>query len=260
MTRFSSLHGSCGIEGTLPPHLRSMTAKLEAFLQRLEAAQTRTDLQTLVEQIRDVYGVENVVYHAIDSVGDQFAALTYDPKWEPRYREQGYVRTDPVVQGALRRFQPLDWKRLDWSDKASREMFAEFFSLGMGNQGYTVPIRGPRGQFAMFSVNDNASDESWAKFTREYARDMLLVSHYLHQTASEIVQPEDWAPTRELSPRERDALALLGSGMARGRVAERLTISEHTLRVYIDTARAKLGALNTAHAIALAQKYGLIII
>lgn len=237
-----------------------MTAKLELFLQRLERTQNRSDLQTLVEKIRDVYGVENVVYHAINSAGDQFAALTYDPKWEPRYREQGYVRSDPVVLGALRRFQPLDWKRLDWTNKTSRQMFSEFFSLGMGNQGYTVPIRGPQGQFAMFSVNDNASDESWSKFTKEFSRDMLLVSHHLHQTASEIIRPEEFAPSKELSPRERDALSLLASGLPRGRVAERLTISEHTLRVYIDTARAKLGALNTAHAIALAQKNGLILI
>lgn len=236
-----------------------MTTKLEAFLERLSATRNRSDLQTLVENVREVYDVENVVYHAINSDGDQFAALTYDPSWEPHYREQGYVRTDPVVLGALRRFQPLDWKRLDWSDKTSREMFSEFFSAGMGNQGYTVPIRGPRGQFAMFTVNATINDDKWQVFTRENSRDMLLISHYLHQKALEIVEPDDQLTSKELSPRERDALSLLAAGMSRGRVAEQLAISEHTLRVYIDTARAKLGALNTTHAIAIAHKKGQIV-
>jgi len=42
-------------------------------------------------------------------------------------------------------------------------------------------------------------------------------------------------------------------------VAERLTISEHTVRVYIESARFKLGALNTTHAVDRALSRGLIV-
>jgi DNA-binding CsgD family transcriptional regulator len=55
-------------------------------------------------------------------------------------------------------------------------------------------------------------------------------------------------------------LTLLGIGYSRAQVAKTLSISEHTLRVYIESARFKLGALNTTHAIARAVSCGMVII
>ena len=63
-----------------------------------------------------------------------------------------------------------------------------------------------------------------------------------------------------LSPREIDAMTLLAMGYSRAQVAETLSISEHTLRVYIESARFKLGALNTTHAVARAMSRGLIVV
>jgi hypothetical protein len=39
-----------------------------------------------------------------------------------------------------------------------------------------------------------------------------------------------------------------------------LSISEHTLRAYIESARFKLGALNTTHAVAKALSEGFIVV
>jgi DNA-binding CsgD family transcriptional regulator len=47
-------------------------------------------------------------------------------------------------------------------------------------------------------------------------------------------------------------------GQRRAQVADSLKISESTLRVYIDSARHKLGALNVFHAVAIAVKTGII--
>jgi DNA-binding CsgD family transcriptional regulator len=48
--------------------------------------------------------------------------------------------------------------------------------------------------------------------------------------------------------------------MNRAQAAAEMEISEHTLRVYIETARHKLGALNTTHAVARALSRGLIVV
>ena len=53
-----------------------------------------------------------------------------------------------------------------------------------------------------------------------------------------------------------DALALMAEGRSRAQVAHKLKISESTLRVYLDSARHKLGGLNAVHAVALAVKSG----
>lgn len=236
-----------------------MTAKLNAFIERLEETNTPNDLQALVENLRDVYDVGNAVYHAVNIAGAPYAAVTYDPRWGDHYHESNYVKIDPVVRGSLQRFHPLDWKRLDWSTRATRNFWHEAVDFGIGNQGYSIPIRGPNGQFALFTINDTSSDDLWQKFTREYGRDMLLISHYMHQKVIEILKADDDMGTgKDLSPRERDALSMLGAGESRGRIAEALKISEHTLRVYIDSARHKLGALNTTHAVALALTKGFI--
>ena len=227
-------------------------------MERLDAATSDTDLQKLVEHLRDTYDISNVVYHAINADGQQYAAFTYAPEWGLHYHQNRYESVDPVVRTAFRQFHPLDWKRLDWSNRQAREFYREAVDFGIGNQGYTVPIRGPNGQFAMFTINDNTNDDRWTEFTDEFKRDMLLISHFMHQKTMDLVGPEDVSLASELSPRERDALRMIATGKSRGQVAETLKISEHTLRVYLDTARTKLRALNTLHAVALAYKGGII--
>ena len=55
-------------------------------------------------------------------------------------------------------------------------------------------------------------------------------------------------------------MTLLAVGYSRAQVAERLSISEHTLRAYVESARFKLGASNTTHAVARALSRGLIVV
>ena len=63
-----------------------------------------------------------------------------------------------------------------------------------------------------------------------------------------------------LSPRELSAITCIAKGMNRAQAADEMRISEHTLRVYIEAARHKLGALNTTHAVARALSTGIIIV
>ena len=123
-----------------------------------------------------------------------------------------------------------------------------------------IPIRGPSGQFALFSLSDNRSDDKWKGFTENHIRDLLLVSHYINQKALELERGTDQVPMTSLSPRETDALTMLALGMSRAQAAENLSISEHTLRVYIESARFKLAAMNTTHAVARAMAYGLLVV
>lgn len=226
----------------------------------LSQATTLEEVQTFVEDLRAAYDLEHLVYHSVNSTGDQYAALTYEQDWVERYIDKDYARIDPVVQGCYRLFHPIDWKALDWSAKATRSFLGEANGAGLGNQGFSVPIRGPSGQFALVSINHRCSDDTWANYTNERAADLLLISHYLNEKALRIEGNSERAPTRSLSPRERDTLTLLATGANRANIAESLNISESTLRVYIESARFKLGAANTTHAVAMALTHGLIVV
>ena len=233
---------------------------LDQVLSDLDAATALDALQNIIERLRDAFGIDHMVYHWVDSGGDQYGCGTYSDAWVQRYIEQSYLRVDPVITGCLQRFHPVDWKRLDWSSKAAREFLADAHDHGVGNQGYSIPIRGPNGQFALFTANHNCPDEDWAEFFEAHGRDLILIAHYFNRKALEFEPGRAPEQSRQLSPREVDAMTLLAMGYSRSQVAESLSISEHTLRVYIESARFKLGALNTTHAVARAIGFGLIVV
>lgn len=236
-----------------------MNGRLEPVIETIQNVRALDDLNHEIVTLRERLGVEHVIYHSVNSTGTQYAALTYSDEWVERYLERDYARVDPVVQGCYQRFHPVDWKRLNWSGKAAREFLGEAISAGVGNQGFSVPIRGPGGQFALFTVSHRCSDAEWALYTRERVPDLILLSHFVNQKALEIERGTDMVPANQLSPREIDALTMLAMGLSRMQAAETLSISEHTLRVYIESARYKLGAANTTHAVAKALTLGQIV-
>ncbi|HBM57665.1 autoinducer binding domain-containing protein [Salipiger marinus] len=230
------------------------------FLEQLEAARSLEDLQAVSEGLRAHYGVDHLVYHWVSASGEQYGCGTYSPDWVQRYIEKGYLRIDPVVQGCFQRFHPVDWKRLDWSSKAARAFQKDAIAHGVGNQGFSIPIRGPNGQFALFTVSHSCPDEDWAQFTALHRRDMILMAHTFNEKALDLEPGRRPEAAQPLSPREIEALTLLAVGYSRAQVAETLAISEHTLRVYVESARFKLGAMNTVHAVARALSRGLIVV
>ena len=233
---------------------------LDGFIERLQHAKTLEDLQESTEQLRDHYGIAHIVYHWVNSAGERFGAGTYSSDWVDRYLEKDYLRMDPVIFGCFQRFHPVDWKQLDWSAKSARAFLREAIDHGVGNQGYTIPIRGPNGQFALFTANDNCSDEVWSAYIEKNARHLMIIAHEFNKKALDFEQRDDALPTPTLSPRELSAMTFLAKGFSRAQAADALKISEHTLRVYIEAARHKLGAMNTTHAVARALSAGIIVV
>lgn len=237
-----------------------MARELETLLGQLQLAGNLEDIQNLIVDLRNYFGVDHAVYHWVSSDGEQYGCGTYPTEWVQHYVDHDYIRIDPVVLGCFQRFHPVDWKRLDWSSKPARHLRQEAQRFGIGNQGLSVPIRGPNGQFALFTLSHHCDDAEWSVLMDMHQRDLIVIAHYFNQKALEIAAGRAPEPTKPLSPREIDALTYLAMGYGRGQVADLLSISEHTLRVYIESARFKLGAANTTHAVARALSEGLIIV
>jgi DNA-binding CsgD family transcriptional regulator len=234
--------------------------RLDGLIERLESAEGLSDLQGAIEDLRDRLGVDHIVYHWVNANGEQYGCGTYDIEWVTRYIKKGYLRVDPVVSGCYQRFHPVDWKRLDWTGRAARAFLQDAIAHGVGNQGYSIPIRGPNGQFALFSLNHSCSDADWLDFTERNRRDLILLAHFFNHKALEFEPGRTPEAAQPLSPREIDAMTLLAVGYSRAQAADTLSISEHTLRVYVESARHKLGALNTTHAVARALSRGVIMV
>ena len=238
----------------------ALPQRLESILRSVEAATQRHELQDAVVHLRDLLQIDHLIYHWVSNTGDQFAVGPYSPEWAAHYVENDYQRIDPVILGAYQRFHPVDWRRLDWSSKAAKTLLEDAAQHGVGSQGFSVPLRGPNGQFALFTANHSCDAETWDTFIDTFRRDLLLIAHYFNQKALEFERDREPGVRPNLSPREMDAMTLLALGYGRAQVAQSLAISEHTLRVYIESARHKLGAINTVHAVARALTLGLIVV
>jgi NarL family two-component system response regulator LiaR len=68
------------------------------------------------------------------------------------------------------------------------------------------------------------------------------------------VADQDLADAYELTPREREVLALMVAGLSNPEIAERLVVSRSTAKAHVSNILSKLGVSNRAEAVALALK------
>ena len=177
-------------------------------------------------------------------------------------RRAGLRAAALVLAGWLLCLSLISWGLFSWA-----HLWLPFLSVGLlspAPAGVSVEVRDltleSLNEIALFTVNHSCSDEDWEAFTDTHRRELILIAHYLNQKALEFEPNRAPDIAQSLSPREVDAITLLAIGYNRAQVADTLSISEHTLRVYIESARFKLGALNTTHAVARALSRGLIVV
>ena len=73
----------------------------------------------------------------------------------------------------------------------------------------------------------------------------------------DVTAPSTSAPIPKLSPREKTMLQHLSDGLSASDIADRLELSETTVRTFILRAEKKLGAVNQLHAVSIAIPRGL---
>jgi DNA-binding CsgD family transcriptional regulator len=217
------------------------------------------NLQSIIECIRDVYGLRHLAYLGLNlpklTQKEPYVLVTYGEPWIEHYKSRGYVDFDPVVHRSLRTILPTDWAPLQTNDKRVRELFNEARLFGIGRQGVSIPVRGPRSELALFSATSDDTQDRWQMMLRERMAEFQVLAHHLH---SRIAGDADEGALPHLSRREIEVLYWAGNGKSVQDTATILGISHHTVRTYVEMARAHLNAVNTTHAVSKALALGLI--
>lgn len=84
-----------------------------------------------------------------------------------------------------------------------------------------------------------------------FAGDLLLSTQ--PETAGE-------RPVEELTPRELEVLQLLAEGLPNKAIAQRLGVSDHTIKFHVNAILGKLGAQSRTEAVVRATRLGLIVL
>ncbi|MBW0003056.1 MAG: LuxR family transcriptional regulator [Hyphomicrobiales bacterium] len=237
------------------------TFSFEEVIDTIGAAKNVEELSSAISSLREPYGLANIVYHAVHIPGcahtNPILILSYENAWVKRYTERDYFSLDPVIKSGRKAFLPIDWSETDRYSLVAQRFFSEAESFGVGRQGITIPVRGPSGERALLTVTSNASAEEWRGRRSTYIREFHALAHFVHDRAVKLSGlRRNGAPT--LSRRERECLQLLARGRVPKLIARDLNLSESAIRLYLKSARHKLGCGTMNRTIAFAINHELI--
>ncbi|MEX0318429.1 MULTISPECIES: LuxR family transcriptional regulator [unclassified Ruegeria] len=220
--------------------------------------QPETQYTEFLKQVCDKFEMDHAAYAGLNpAAGSIHGHVTYDDGWKNHYQEQGFQMIDPTLHMSQRSIAPVDWSRLERSPDFQK-VFRDANDFGIGDQGITIPVRGPYGDVGLLSATRDCSREEWKKLVSHVIGDLQSMAVHIHDSVitSDSLNQILYHPT--LSSREVEILQWVAAGKSQQDIGDILSISHRTVEVHLRSSREKLNALTTPQAVGRAIGIGLI--
>lgn len=176
--------------------------------------------------------------------------------WLALYARENFAASDFGVAEARRRNAPFTWLEAKAARKLSsdeKRVWRAVLDHGW-RDGVNVPIHGPAGYFGLVAF---AADHDG--ISPRMVSELAAFGIAAHRRCRELSGDQHATrPTARLSSRELEALRWVAAGLADAEIGGRMSISAHTAKGYVDSARVKLSARTRAQAVLMAYVDGLI--
>ncbi|QJU59268.1 LuxR family transcriptional regulator [Sphingomonas sp. AP4-R1] len=232
-------------------------AKLERLLAAFRDAVTEHALyEALLAATSELGFSQFAMGHHVDlsrPAADAIRLTSYDADWIEHVVERGYFVDDPIHLASTRMphgFMWSDVKDIVELTARHKQILAEALGFGLVS-GFTIPVHIP-GEYHgtctfAASSDDRPSDTAlWAA---------QLCGTFAFDAARRIMRlrgNSENMPVPGLTPRQMDALVLVGRGKNDGEIAELLGVSRSTAHEHVEGVRRAYGNAQRPHLIARA--------
>ncbi|MGE0667015.1 MAG: autoinducer binding domain-containing protein [Sphingomonadales bacterium] len=189
--------------------------------------------------------------------GDVVVFTTVPPEWFVRYDAERYEEIDPIGEWMVHNRLPFEWDKVLGTlalTRRQKRLLAEIRDASLFD-GVTVPIHGPFGQ--VNGVTFMRSRPSGITPSDLHVGRVLAMQ--FHQAYTALEDDGNPAAGSPLTARERDVLLRLVEGLNNAQAAERLGISEHSVKFHLQNVCKKLGVNSRVAAVVKAIRLGLIV-
>ncbi len=219
----------------------------------------------LLDSVLSCYGLENLAYVTTDPISIQtrkpIYRVTYSAAWQEFYQNSEAEKCDPAIINGLREIIPFEWQKVEENAPAQKTFLNIAREFGLGNNGFSIPIRDRKGARALVSMTVRHGNQKWAKYSRRYRSELVNIAYLLHERfaqETETDQCEEYLGD-DLTEREIESLQWTALGKTSEETAIILGVSRRSINFHVNNAKNKLDTMTRSHAVARASALGLIL-
>ena len=226
---------------------------LDQFFQHLKLFADQLGYQQII------YTVQPAYYRQDESVPPPIMLTTYDGEWLDYYLNRTYTQQDAILEYCRAgEEEPYQFKSSSGLYGLTESDIQGMQDKGLSENGFALPFK--NGSAISVIVLVNKGGKPAVMDANKTCKE--LIEHFAYRFNEAIFKsfPRQFSQvnTPALTPKEREVILWLASGLGYEQIAERLYVGMSTVRKHVASVIKKLNARNSAHACALAVRWGLI--
>lgn len=230
------------------------------FLKLLEGVQSESEMAELLHKTASRFGMPTFAIYDLPSVRDvqlqPSVRLTNFPHFHENYDRDRLLATSPLFAHIRKSTTPSAWSLDDMCEGRSEEQFCRFREIAAAagiRCTVMIPVHKADGSRGAVTFSGNRDAVTTAELGI-----LGLIAGHAYEVFDRLQSRRDDTIRVRLTSREAEVLEWAANGKTSGEIASILTLSDHTINTYMNSAMRKLDCVNRTQLVAKALRLRLI--